>query len=114
MIESSSFVVLKECFNLSRIVHLSDKSDKYLDLYKVSRWTFAFVFLFPLNLLFIFCMWFCFDYDFNLEKVIWSMNLMAAIVQMEAIYVCLIKKKNLLIQMFDDLHILVNQSMCVK
>lgn len=113
MTDRYRFTVLRECRNLLKIINLSNKNSTYFGLYEISSWLFSFTFLFSLNLLLIFCVWFCSDNDFNLESVIWAMNLIAAIVQMEAIYLCLISKKNLLIDTIESLHILTNRSMFV-
>lgn len=104
------FTVLRECRNLLKIINLSNKNGYYYDTYKISSWAFYSIYLLPLNVLFATNLWFCFDYNFNLEKVIWALNLIAAVTQGLLIFFCMLAKKNLLIEMMDNLQALINQS----
>lgn len=104
---NESFIVLRNCRNLLKILKITDKNGIYLN------GLFYFIYLLPLNLVLTLCIWFCFDNNFNLTAIVWPMNLTAGVVQMELIYFCLISKRNLLNEMMVRLQFLINQSTCV-
>lgn len=111
MSEGKYFIVLRECRTLLKILNFSNKHGLYFDAYESSPWIFYPIFSLPLIVMFSTNLWFCFDYNFDLEKVIWALNLIAAVVQGLLIFFCMLAKKNLLIDMMDNLQWLINQSM---
>lgn len=111
--KTKSFIILKECRNLLKIVNLTNKNGLYLDRYAIPNWLFYFLYFLSLNLVFMLNIWFCFDNNFDLTAIIWPLTLMAAYIQMESILFCLVLKKDLLNEMLNRLQLLINQSKCV-
>lgn len=109
MTENKNYIVLKECRFLLHSLSLTkgNSSNRFFSTF--SNVLFYIVLFTPQNMLFITYVWFAYDQNFDLDKIVWVLNLFVAIVQIELIFFCFVANKDLLTNIMTQLQLLINQ-----
>lgn len=113
MSDNHHFIVLKDCRFLLHSLSLTNGSNSFRFFSTIAIIIFYFVLFTPITILFITFVWFAYDQNFDLDNIVWVLNLCVAIIQIELIFVCFVVNKKLLTETMTQLQLLVNQRMLI-
>lgn len=111
MSETKSYIVLNECRFLLHSLSLTKGNSSNPFSSTWSNVLFYILLFTPQNVLFITFVWFAYDQHFDLDKIVWVLNLSVAIIQIELIFLCFVANKDLLTNTMTQLQLLINQRM---
>lgn len=110
MADTKNHIVLKDCRTLLNKLRLGNKKPASKSS-EIPNELFYFAFFLPFTILLVLVLWFCFDLGFNLDQIIWPINVIISICQTKSIFYSLAARKRALTEAINKLQSLIDQSM---
>lgn len=105
-----TFIVLSDCRFLLYSLRLIDERYFHRKFSSISKGLFYLFWFTPQHLLFSSYIWFALDQNFNLDEIVWILNLCVAIIQIDLIFSCFVRDKNLTAEIMSRLQMIIDQS----
>lgn len=113
MMRNNLFIVLSKARKSLELINLINENAIFRKLrviYDIPAWLFSVIYLFNICVQLILCVCFCFYNDFNLEKSVFAMCIVMAIIQILSLYFGMLANIDRINDLLHELQQLVNQS----
>lgn len=110
MAEYKKNLVLKDLRIILKFLRLSNENTTKI----ISNQSFYLIFLLSPNIYFMSLLWYCYDSNFDLNRISSAIFIIVLIVQIQLVYFCMIAKRNVFADIISELQSLFDQSTLIS